>query len=231
MSHFAGELKSPSSFFFAMGGALVLAIISRVLPMMVAVCVDTNYSLYNEGYYTVIADKVGGVFLSSLVVLSAAVGCFVTYVTYLYASSVTLYTLAGKEYLDAPPLYVMGRFNTPWTSIVTTAVASFLFGAMSFEELVKLSGSLYQICLLMQYAALVKLRITYPKIERPNKIPLSTLGLILFLIPPSLISLFILFSAASHSLSASLVLTSSVVGSVCLYFVKGWVHGKKAATL
>jgi len=225
ISHFAGEMKNPGSFFRAMGGALLLAIGSRILPMLVAVCVDKNYSQYNEGYYTVIADEVGGKFLSSLVVISATIGCFVTYVTYLYASAVTLFTLAAKEYLDAPRLYVMNRFDTPWLSIVVVASTSFLFGILSFEELVKLSGSLYQICLLMQYAALVKLRITKPKLERPNKIPLSTNGLILFLIPPSAIAIFILFSAVSHSLSAACVLIGSVVSSVTLYYVKGWFFG------
>uniref|UniRef100_A0A6B2LCQ1 Amino acid permease/ SLC12A domain-containing protein n=1 Tax=Arcella intermedia TaxID=1963864 RepID=A0A6B2LCQ1_9EUKA len=221
ISHFAGEMQHPGSFFFAMGASLLMAIVSRVLPILVVVSVQKDYSLYNEGYYTTLASAIGGIGLSSLVVFSAAVGCVVTYITYLYASAFTVYTLASKEYFNTPFLYDMhAKHQTPWRAIIATAFISFLFGMMSFEELVTISGSLYQICLVMQYAALIKLRISKPNLLRPNKIPLSTNGLIVFLIIPTLISVYLLYSSAFHSLNTFVSLTGSILFSVALYFIR-----------
>lgn len=90
------------------------------------------------------------------------------------------------------------RHGTPTYGIILGVVVIILMDFLNdFDQLIEMLNFNYAFSLLMEYAAFIKLRISNPDLERPYKIPLSTLGCILFFSPSVLLTLLILALAAN----------------------------------
>jgi len=198
-------------------GGLALGIITSALPIAVIVGIDKSYSNYGEGYFTVVANQIGGNLLSWWVVVGAAVGSFGSFQTYLYATAITMKTLADHDYLNVPALSQMNRFNTAWVAIIVSAISAYVLSFMTFEELIQVSQSFYGICIIMQYGAIIRLRQTQPNLKRPFKIPLGIFGLVLLTLPHALISLGIIYVSATFSSRTMLIFSGVVLTGLISY--------------
>jgi amino acid transporter len=99
--------------------------------------------------------------------------------------------MAEDGYLPERISRLHPRFGTPVQAIVVCAVICSLAALGPFQALVVVDVTIYAFALLLQFAALIALRIRYPKLKRPYKIPGGWLGVALITIGP----IFVLYVA------------------------------------
>jgi amino acid transporter len=117
-----------------------------------------------------------------------------------------------------------GRYDTPWRAILINSAGVALLIPFSFQDLIEVDMFLYAAALLMEFAALVWLRIKQPEMARPYRIPYSTSGVIALCIAP--VSLCLLSIGLSNSATKYVGLGGIAVGLV----VYRWQARSTAAT-
>jgi len=80
--------------------------------------------------------------------------------------------------------------NAPWVSIVVLATGWALCLGLGFERLVTIDVLVYGASLLLEFLALVVLRVTEPDLERPFKVPGGMFGAIFVGVLPTLLLVF-----------------------------------------
>jgi len=76
------------------------------------------------------------------------------------------------------------RYGVPYVAVLTCCAAWASVSGFSFERLVELDISLYGLSLILEFAALVALRIRQPHLPRPYRIPGQFAGVLLTSSPP-----------------------------------------------
>lgn len=76
------------------------------------------------------------------------------------------------------------RRGVPYVAVLTCCVAWASVSGFSFERLVELDISLYGLSLVLEFAALVALRIRQPNLPRPYRVPCQLAGVLLISCPP-----------------------------------------------
>ena len=76
------------------------------------------------------------------------------------------------------------RTNAPWVSILVCAAAWALCLGLNFSKLVMLDVLLTGLSILLEFAALVALRIREPELERPYRVPGGVGGAVAIGLPP-----------------------------------------------
>ncbi|KAJ0967996.1 hypothetical protein J5N97_024913 [Dioscorea zingiberensis] len=89
------------------------------------------------------------------------------------------------------------RYGTPLVGILFSASGVFLLSWMSFQEIIAAENFLYCFGMLLEFAAFITLRMKHPRAQRPYKVPLGTAGVVLMLIPPTVL-VFVVLAFASH---------------------------------
>jgi amino acid transporter len=92
---------------------------------------------------------------------------------------------------------------------------------MSLQEIVATENYLYCFGMILEFVAFVKLRVTHPNAPRPYRIPLGTIGVVLMVIPPTLLIVVVMALASYKVMVVSIA--AMVVGFVlqpCLVYVE-----------
>lgn len=76
------------------------------------------------------------------------------------------------------------RYGVPYFAVLTCCLAWASVSGFSFERLVELDISLYGLSLVLEFAALVALRMRRPNLPRPYRIPGQLAGVLLISCPP-----------------------------------------------
>jgi amino acid transporter len=87
------------------------------------------------------------------------------------------------------------RRQVPWAAVLVCALAWALALRLSFERLISIDLVLYGASLLLEFVALVVLRLREPALTRPFRIPGGTLVAILAGVGPALLIVFALYAA------------------------------------
>ncbi len=90
------------------------------------------------------------------------------------------------------------RTQVPWVSVLLCAVAWALALRLSFERLITIDLVLYGASLLLEFVALVVLRLREPTLTRPFRIPGGTFVAILAGVGPALLIAFALYAARAE---------------------------------
>ena len=117
------------------------------------------------------------------------------------------------------------KYGTPTVGILLSTTGVLCLSWMSFSEVIDMLNVLYCIAQLVEFAAFVQLRIKYPDISRPYKVPLGTLGVSLMLLIPALFCIVIIALSSQTTLVTVFVLT--LFGFVLQLFLhvareRGW---------
>lgn len=194
---FAGEVRDPERVFpRAMFLSVVFVCASYLLPIMFALgAIDTDQADWDAGYFTVVADEIGGPWLGAWTVFAAAISNIALFEAEMSGDAYQLMGMADRGLI--PKLFTKrSRFDTPQNGILLGTVVIFAMSVADFDALVEMLNFAYSLSMLMEYAAFIKLRISEPDIERPYRIPLNTFGCVL-LITPACLFLFYLMLIAS----------------------------------
>ena len=184
----AGEVEKPDKTYpAAMAAASVLVTLAYLLPVVVGVGVDQNWNQWEEGYFPKIAAQIGGGWLGSWLTVGGLVSAAGLLSALLLTSSRVPYAMAERRMLPGPLKKLHERYATPWVSILVNSIGVAALIPFSFQELVQVDMFLYAAALILEFAALIWLRLKQPDMLRPYRVPFGIRGVLALSVPPILL--------------------------------------------
>ncbi|CAK9153946.1 unnamed protein product [Ilex paraguariensis] len=228
ISTLAGEVENPARTLpRALFYALILVVLGYFFPLLIGTgAIPLNRELWSDGFFADIAKLLGGLWLQLWVLGASALSNMGMFVAEMSSDSFQLLGMAEHGML--PECFAKrSRYGTPLTGILFSASGVVLLSWLSFQEIIAAENFLYCFGMIMEFIAFVKLRMKYPAVYRPYRIPVGTTGAILMCIPPSLL-IFAVLALASFKIMA-LSLLAVMVGFVmqpCLKYSekKRWLR-------
>ncbi|XP_044501410.1 probable polyamine transporter At1g31830 isoform X2 [Mangifera indica] len=210
ISTLAGEVDNPKktlpkSLFYA----LILVVLAYFFPLLIGTgAIPLNRELWTDGYFSDVANLLGGVWLRSWIQGAAAMSNVGMFVAEMSSDSFQLLGMADRGML--PQCFAKrSRYGTPSIGILFSASGVIMLSWLSFQEIVAAENFLYCFGMILEFIAFIRLRMKYPAASRPYKIPVNTAGSILMCIPPTiLICVVLAFSSlkvAAFSLGAVVI--------------------------
>lgn len=193
----AAEVVKPAKNFpRAMIGSVVLVTAVYFFPLAVGVGVPGDWSAWKEGYFPQVAAQIGGPWLGVALTLAGLVSAAGMLNALLCTSSRVPYAMAERGLLPSPLRRLHRRHGTPWTTIALNSVGVAALIPFSFQDLIELDMLLYAAALILEFAALIWLRVSRPEMPRPFRVPFGLPGVIALSTPP--IALCVLSMALSN---------------------------------
>ena len=209
----AGEVENPQrNYPRAMIAATFVTAASYILPLAAMALAGLSTDSFSTGDWTTAATSLGGPILGVAVVAGGAlsgIGMFNALVM-----SYTRLPMAMAEGGMLPQ--VLARRNSrgvPWVSVILLGLAWGLALKLPFERLISVDLILYGSVLLLEFIALVVLRIREPNLDRPFKAGNLAFACLLGVGPAVLIG-YALYASHDEKLFGytSALLFASVVG-------------------
>ncbi|KAG9445372.1 hypothetical protein H6P81_016712 [Aristolochia fimbriata] len=228
ISTLAGEVHNPKRTLpKALFYALLLVVLGYFFPLLVGTgAIELHQEMWSDGYFSEAAKLIAGVWLSWWVQGASAFSNMGMFIAEMSSDSYQLLGMAERGML--PEFFgKRSRYGTPLMGILFSATGVILLSWMSFQEIVAAENFLYCFGMILEFVAFIHLRIKYPKVPRPYKVPLGTIGSILMCIPPTALICVVLALASLKIMIISLA--AVVIGLVlqpCLHYVdkKTWVR-------
>jgi amino acid transporter len=194
VSTVAGEVDRPQRTYpLAMAAALAIVTVSYVLPIGAVALTGLPASQWSTGGWADVARAVTGIgSLAVAITIGGMIGAVDTLNSLTMALSRLPAVLADDGYL--PKLLARRtRTGAPWVSIVACAVCWAVCLNLTFVKLIMLDVLLTGLSIILQFAALVGLRLRQPNLPRPYRVPGGLFGAIAIGIPPAALLILAVF--------------------------------------
>jgi amino acid transporter len=189
----AGEVDRPQRTYpLAMAGAVALVAVSYVLPIAAVAMTGFDANRWSTGGWADVARGVmgqrgaGGV-VALGITLGGMLGAMGTLNALTMALSRVPAVLAWDGFLPRILARRNPKTGAPWVAILCCATAWALCLGFSFTKLIVLDMLLTGLSILLEFAALVALRLRDPELARPFRVPGGTVGAVLLGIPPAVL--------------------------------------------
>jgi amino acid transporter len=123
------------------------------------------------------------------------------------------------------------RNGVPWVSLLLCAVCWSLALGLKFDRLITVDISLWGLSVVLEFVALVKLRITEPHLPRPFRVPGPTWVAIALGVGPTVLVVFALWVARAErvgSIPAALFSLTIAACGLPLYAVASWQFNRRS---
>ena len=172
LSTIAGEVQNPrKNFPRALAISVPLITLAYLLPVIAGLAGSTDWQAWTAGYFPIVAGNLGGSWLKYWLTIGGLVSAAGLYSALLLSVSRIPYVMANDRYLPKAISREHKRYGTPWVAILVCSVIYSLFTLGPFQSLVVVDVFLCSLALILEFAALIALRIKYPDLPRPFKIP------------------------------------------------------------
>ena len=183
-STIAGEVQNPRRTYpRALLGAIVLVTLCYLVPVAALQRSGMDPATFTTGSWVTIANQISGPVLGWSIVFGGMIcGLGMNNALVLSYSRVP-YAMASDGMLPS----VLSRTNrkgVPWVSVVICAIAWTACLPLGFDRLIAIDILVYALGLLLEFVALIALRIREPKLARPFKIGGGLPALILLTLGP-----------------------------------------------
>lgn len=193
LSTVAGEIENPRRD-YPRALAMTIPVITLIylLPTLVSLAVVGAEDIeWTAGAYNVVAEAVGGTWLGTMLTITALISAVGLYSAWLLQNSRIPFALAEDGYLPGWITRLHPRFGTPVNAILIQALICSVFALSAFGSLVAIDVTIYACALLLEFGALIVLRIKHPGMARPFRVPGGWVGVGLITIFP----LFVIVTA------------------------------------
>jgi amino acid transporter len=163
---------------------VLLVTLSYLLPVAIGVSVDTNWSAWKEGLFPKIAAQVGGGWLGTWLTIAGLASAGGMFNALLCTSSRVPFAMAKRNMLPRGLAALHAKHATPWRAIAVNSLGVAVLIPLSFQELIEVDMFLYAAAMILEFAALIWLRINKPEMARPYRVPFGVAGTIAISIPP-----------------------------------------------
>ena len=225
----AGEVENPQKTYpRVMMITLMVIVISYIIPIAAVWATHLAPAEWSTGSWSKIASMVVGPWLGIALLIGSMISTFgiVNSLTLSYSRL----PLAMAEAGDAPRIFRRKLANgAPWVSIVACGLLwSTVLIALkgNFDRLLMLDILLYGASLVLEFIALVVLRVREPQLVRPFKIPGGLLVATLLGLPPTALLLLAFIRNRNEQLgpisSLNLGFIFMAAGIVCYFLAVRW---------
>jgi amino acid transporter len=191
----AQEVEEPQrNYPRAMLLATALVALTYVLPLAAVGMAGIPADRFSTGAWTDAARELVGPWLALCVVLGGTINGFGMFNALMMSYTRVPYALAEEGLLPKAMTWKT-QAGVPWVSVVLCSVAWALALRLSFERLISVDLVLYGGALLLEFVALVVLRVKEPELPRPFKVPGGLWGAVGMGVGPALLIAFALWAA------------------------------------
>ncbi|KAE9089834.1 hypothetical protein PF010_g18824 [Phytophthora fragariae] len=204
---YAGEIQSPKTTYpRAMVLTVVLIAFTYIIPFIAISGADMpHYTTWDDGSYSVIAQKVGGTWLCIWVLISSVFGNLGLYVAEMAKDGFQLAGMADSGL--APPYFAQRHPDTgvPRRAILLAFFIIVFMGMFDFDTILGVDNFLSALSSLVEMSAAVRMRFSHPDIERPYRVNLSDRALVVAMMLPFTLGVFIMINELTKSWTSFLL--------------------------
>ena len=184
LSTIAGEVEAPQrTYSRAMFGAVILVVVSYLLPVGAVARTGIDPNSWTTGGWVDVAQIIGGETLAIAIAVAGVIGAIGTFGALMLSFTRLPMVMAEDGYL--PRVFTrIDRKGAPWVAIVVCAVLWAICFPLGFEKSLILDVLLTGLSILLEFWALVALRIREPELKRPFRVPGGLAGAIAIGVPP-----------------------------------------------
>ncbi|HEY1576553.1 MAG TPA: APC family permease [Terracidiphilus sp.] len=227
----AQEVKDPQrNYPRAMVGAALLVAFTYIMPLLAMALSGLSVSGFATGDWMPAAQSIGGPLLG-IGVLAGGVICGFGMFNALTMSYSRLPMAMAEDGMLPQALARRNGRQVPWVSLLLCGVAWALALNLKFERLISIDLILYGSSLLLEFVALVVLRIREPNLPRPFKAGNLAFACSLGIGPAVLIG-YALYASRGEEITILHSSVSSLIFSVCVGLlgpVLYWATGARSA--
>ena len=196
---YANEVNRPAKTYLV---SILIAFLLTISVYFIAVSATLSSGidipLLNERGFPALGEKIGGTWLAAVIAAGGMAGALGLFSAVLLSISRVPKVMADDNLLP-PQLHALHRkYNTPYVSIIISAVVVSVMILWSLGDLMVIDITLYGGALLLEFISLIIFRVKFPGEKRPFKIPLNVAGLALMVLLPFSVYIIALASALSE---------------------------------
>lgn len=209
----AQEVENPQKNYpRAMLGATALVAATYILPLLAVALAGLAPGEFSTGAWTDAARTLGGPLLALCVVAGGMINGVGMFNPLMMSYSRLPFAMAEEG--QAPEVLLRhNRRGVPWVSVAACAMIWGLALRFSFERLISIDLVLYGASLLLEFAALVVLRLREPGLERPFRVPGGTTATVALGVAPAGLIAYAMWAARDERiLGMSALLFAALVG-------------------
>jgi amino acid transporter len=202
-STIAGEVDRPRRTYpLAMLGAVVLVAATYVIPIAAVAATGLDVNAWGAGGWAGVARAVfrngaAGATIAFAITAAAMLGAAGTMNALTMSYSRLPAALAGDGFLPKPFARHNRQTGAAWVAILACSAVWALCLGLTFVKLILLDVLLTGLSILLEFAALVALRIREPNLARPYRVPGGIAGAVAIGVPPA--ALLVLTAVRSDS--------------------------------
>jgi amino acid transporter len=211
----AQEVENPQrNYPRAMIAAAMLAAVTYILPLLAMALAGLSVDTFSTGDWMEAANAIGGPMLGMAVVAGGAI-CGIGMFNALMMSYTRLPMAMAED--GMLPSFVARRNSrgVPWVSVLLCGLGWALALNLKFERLISIDLILYGSSLLLEFVALVMLRIREPDLTRPFKAGNLAFAISLGIGPAALIG-YALYASRREEITVAHNTISSLVFSLAI---------------
>jgi amino acid transporter len=222
-STIATEVERPQRTYpRAMLAAVAIVCVSYVLPFGAMWITGLPASAWETGAWADVAQLMGGPVLRIALVAGGMMSGFGMFNALVMSYSRLPLAMAQDGMLPKVFGKLHPKSRAPWVAIIGLAIGWGLALNLGFERLVTLDIMIYGLSLVLEFVALIVLRVREPELKRPFRVPGGLFGAIAVGIPPTLLlGLAIVTSEHEVVMGISALLFGLIVmgGGVVVYLI------------
>ncbi len=231
LSVVAGELEDAGrNYLRAIIVTIPLVVAGYVLPLLVSVSGNTSAANWRIGWFSHVGYAIGGPILGASLAIGGALMAFSVFEAAMLWVSRMPYVLAREGYLPRSLTEVWQATVAPWKSILASCALFTLLVPLGFVALVVLDVFFYMAALVLEMAAMVRLRRLRPARDGLFKVGAGGFGLYLVAGLPVLTWLATFGLAISHGDGHGDFLVAIALGATVwpAYAIARWRYGGPA---
>jgi amino acid transporter len=232
LSTIAGEVEAPQrTYSRAMFGAVLLVVVSYVLPVAAVARTGIDPNSWTTGGWVDVAKLIGGETLAIAIALAGVIGAIGSFSALMLSFTRLPLVMAEDGYLPRAVTRLHSRTGAPWIAIVACACLWAVCYPLGFEKNLILDVLLTGLSILLEFWALVALRIREPELARPFRVPGGITGAVGIGLPPLALMVVAVarnrneFFGNTNGLVIGLVI---IAAGVLLYFFSRMMQRRKA---
>jgi amino acid transporter len=233
VSTIAEEVEQPQRTYpRAMLGAVTLVMVSYLIPVAAASRAGISADAWSTGSWVDVARHVGGPLLALALTLGGVICGIGTFNALMLSLSRLPFAMARDRMLPAALAKTHPRTGAPWVAIVACAIGWAACFRLGFVSLVIIDVLLTGLSILLEFVALVVLRIREPNLPRPYRVPGGLVGAVAIGIPPAVLMAITVIRNGEEQIwgvSALNIGLALIAAGVVLYFVMTGLRPRNGA--
>ncbi|MCD0167415.1 APC family permease [Deinococcus sp. 12RED42] len=209
------EIKNPLKVIpKAMLIAVPLVILGYLLPVVAGLSAGVDYAKWGDTVsFPELASVIGGRWLGIWVALGGMFCAMGLFNAMILSNSRLPFVFAADRYLPARYIERHPRYGTPFRAVILSAGIYALLVVGPFQTLAVTTVLLYGVSLILQFAALIVLRVKAPDMPRPFRVPGGLPGVLLVALLPTFIIILAVRGTVLESGTAFLGLAGALLAS------------------